>query len=234
MSTVLDQLVRQAAPAVEAEQRILIPDVSWDFYLRFCEEIGERPLRLSYNDGDLEIMITKSPHEFYKKMLAKIVETIIMEREIPVRSGGSMTFQVEGLEKGFEPDECWWIEQEAAVRGKREFTFPGDPPPDLAIEIEISRSLVSRMEILAALGVREVWRYNVRRLRFCVLQPDGSYRDQDTSVAFPFLRPAEVERYLQIDDALDETSRLRDFRKWVRRALTNSEGIPPAVRTVPS
>jgi hypothetical protein len=51
-------------------------------------------LRLSYNDGDLEIMITKFPHEFYKKMLAKIVDTTIMELELPVRSGGSMTFQI--------------------------------------------------------------------------------------------------------------------------------------------
>ena len=222
MSIVLDQPVRQAVPAVEGEQRILIPDVSWDFYLRFCEEIGERPLRLSYNDGDLEIMITKSPHESYKTMLAKIVETTIMERNIPVLSGGSMTFQVEGLEKGFEPDECWWIEQEATVRGKREFAFPGDPPPDLAIEIEISRSLVSRIGILAALGVREVWRYNVRRLRFCVLQPDGSYRDQDTSVAFPFLRPADVEQYLQIDETLDETTRLRRFREWLQKCMNTS------------
>jgi Uma2 family endonuclease len=198
---------------------MLISDVSWDFYLTFCEEIGERPLRLSYNDGDLEIMITKSPHEFYKKMLAKIVETTVMEFELPVRSGGSMTFQIKGLEKGFEPDECWWIEQEEAVRTQSDFEFPGDPPPDLAIEIEISRSLVSRMGILAALGVREVWRYNVRRLRFCVLQPDGSYQEQDNSVAFPFLHTADIESYLWIDDARDETTRIRHFRDWLREIL---------------
>ena len=202
---------------------MLISDVSWDFYLTFCEAIGERPLRLSYNDGDLEIMITKSPHEFYKTVLAKIVETTIMELELPVRSGGSMTFQIKGLEKGFEPDECWWIEQEEAVRTQSDFEFPGDPPPDLAIEIEISRSLVSRMGILAALGVREVWRYNVRRLRFCVLQSDGSYQEQDTSVAFPFLHAADIEQYLRIDDTRDETTRLRHFRDWLRGILQQQE-----------
>ena len=105
------------------EERFLITDISWDFYVRFCDEIGERPLRLSYNNGMLEIMITKSPHEFYKTMLAKLIETIILELDIPVRSGGAMTFQRFDLEKGFEPDECWWITRESEVRASGSLIF---------------------------------------------------------------------------------------------------------------
>lgn len=100
------------------------------------------------------------------------------------------------------------------MRTKREFDFQRDPPPDLAIEI--SRSLVSRVGILAAMGVRELWRHNGRRLRFSVLQDDGTYRDRETSLAFPFLRPADLEPYLQIDDDTDETTRVRRFRNWLR------------------
>ena len=207
-----------SAPPVVGEERFLIADIRWDFYLAFCEEIGERPLRLTYSDGMLEIMRTKAPHEFYKKMLAKLIETIFLERNMAVRSGGSMTFQRQDLEKGFEPDECWWIEREAEVRGKREFDFQHDPPPDLAIEIEMSRSLVNRVRIFAAMGVKELWRYNGKRLRFCVLQDDGSYEDQDTSLAFPWLRPADLEPYLQIDDDTDETTRIRRFREGLREA----------------
>jgi len=214
MTTVLDPPVK--APPLVGEERFLISDVSWDFYVAFCEEIGERPLRLTFSDRMLEIMITKAPHEFYKTMLAKLIEILILELDLPVRSGGSMTFQRKDLEKGFEPDECWWIEREAEVRTKREFDFPRDPPPVLAIEIEISRSLVSRVGILAAMGVRELWRHNGRRLRFSVLQDDGTYRDRETSLAFPFLRPADLEPYLQIDDETDETSRVRRFRNWLR------------------
>ena len=212
------------APPIVGEERMLISDVSWDFYVAFCEEIGERPLRLSFSDGMLEIMIAKAPHEFYKKMLAKLIEIIILELDLPVRSGGSMTFQRKDLEKGFEPDECWWIEREAEVRTKSEFDFQRDPPPDLAIEIEMNRSLVSRVGIFAAMGVKELWRHDGRRLRFCALQDDGSYRDQDTSLAFPFLRPADLEPYLQIDDDTDETTRVRCFRDWLRQRTGGASG----------
>ncbi|MCY2991923.1 MAG: Uma2 family endonuclease [Planctomycetota bacterium] len=214
MTIVLDQA--PPVPPGVGEERFLLADIRWDFYIAFCEEIGERPLRLTYSDGMLEIMITKAPHEFYKKMLAKLIEMILLEGNIPARSGGSMTFQRKDLEKGFEPDECWWIEREAEVRGKKEFDFRHDPPPDLAIEIEMSRSLVSRVGIFAAMGVQELWRYNGQRLRFCVLQDDGTYQDQDTSLAFPWLRPADIESYLQIDDGTDETTRLRRFRDELR------------------
>jgi Uma2 family endonuclease len=105
------------------------------------------------------------------------------------------------------------------VRTKREFDFQRDPPPDLAIEIEISRSLVSRVGILAAMGIRELWRHNGRRLRFCVLQEDGTYEDQETSLAFPFLHPADLEPYLRLDDPTDETTRVRRFRDWLRTVL---------------
>jgi Uma2 family endonuclease len=215
MATVLEQPT-QVQP-VEGEQRMLISDVSWDFYVAFCEEIGERPLRLTYSDGMLEIMITKAPHEFYRKMLAKLIETIVLERDLPVRSGGSMTFQRKDLEKGFEPDDCWWIEHEAEVRAKKEFDFRRDPPPDLAIEVEISRSLVNRVGIFAAMGVKELWRHNGTRLRFCVLRGDGTYQDQETSLAFPSVRPADLEPYLQIEDDVDETTRVRRFGDWLRQ-----------------
>jgi Uma2 family endonuclease len=201
----------------QGEERLLLRDIRWDFYLAFCEELGERPVRLSFSQGMLEIMITKAPHEFFKTMLAKLVEIIIIERNIPVRSGGSMTFQRHDLEKGFEPDECWWITSEAEVRGKQEFDFAKDPPPDLAIEVEMSHSLVDRIGIFAAIGVTELWRFNGRKLQFCMLREDGKYHDLNASHAFPFLKPADLERFLQPDDLTDETTRVRQFRDWLRQ-----------------
>jgi Uma2 family endonuclease len=198
------------------EQRLLIPDVSYSFYKIFCEEIGERPLRLSFTDGDLEIMVTKRPHEYFKKVLAKLLEQLVFCLNIPVASGGNMTFQRDDLEKGFEPDECWWIAHEAIVRSKEEFDFTVDPPPDLAIEIEISHSLVNRISIYAAMQVPEIWRYDGTQLRFCVLQPDGTYESAPYSLAFPFLAPSDLEPFLPFDPSKDETSRLREFVDWIR------------------
>ena len=207
----------RSSTTAQGEERLLLSDISWDFYVAFCEELGERPVRLSYSQGMLEIMITKAPHEFFKKMLAKLVEIIILERNIPVRSGGSMTFQRRDLEKGFEPDECWWIANEAKVRGKHDFDFLIDPPPDLAIEVEMSHSLVDRIGIFAAMNVKELWRFNGRKLRFCILGEDGTYHELTTSLAFPFLKPTDLEQHLQLDNLTDETTRVRQFRDWLRQ-----------------
>jgi Uma2 family endonuclease len=203
-------------PVATGEERFLLDGISWEFYLKFCEELGERPIRLTFDGERLEIMITKSPHEYYKKMLAKLVEATVLELDIPVRSGGNMTFQREDLKRGFEHDECWWIAHEADVRSQREFDFRHDPPPDLAIEVEISSPLLDRISIFAAMGVPEIWRFNGKKLRFLVLREDGGYEESAASLAFPFLQPQHLLPYLAWDEQTDETTLVRRFLNWLR------------------
>lgn len=204
-------------PVLVGEQRVLINGISYEFYKQFCDEIGEQPIRLSYSDDCLEIMNTHLPHEFYKKILAKLVEAIFFERDMRIRSGGMITIQHDAIKKGFEPDECWWIAHEPEIRGKSKLDFRSDPPPDLAIEIEMSRSLVGRIGIYAAIGIPEVWRFNGKQLRFCLLSSEGKYEDSESSLAFPFLKTADLMPYLgPIDDPMDETSRVKGFVKWLR------------------
>ena len=198
------------------EQRFALGGIGWDFYLRCCEEIQDRRVRLTYNEGKLEFMVTGSPHEFYKTMLAKLVEMMIFESDLPVRSGGSMTVQREDLQKGFEPDECWWIANESAVRGKRELDFTVDPPPDLAVEVEVTASLANRVGIYAAIGVPEIWRFDGRRLGFYVLGGDGQYTQQTNSSVFPLLKPENLLPHLDIQSDKDETARLKEFVQWLR------------------
>jgi Uma2 family endonuclease len=216
--------------AKHGEERFLLTGIRWDFYKAFCDELDGRHIRLTYDRGNLEIMITKRPHEYYKKILAKIVEQIVLHDGIPVASGGSMTFQRDDLEKGMEPDECWWLAHEAAVRGREELDFQHDPPPDLVVEVEITRSLVSRVSIYAALRVPEIWRFNGRKLRFCVLEASGEYRDAPHSRAFPFLQPADLEPFLVMDRTKDETTRVREFVEW----LEKRGGKPPACQPWPN
>ena len=198
------------------EERFLLTDVSWGFYLKLCDEFDGRNLRASYDRGNLELMITKSPHEFYKTLLGKLIEQIVFELDIPVRSGGSMTFQREDLERGFEPDESWWIEHEREVRGQAEFDFQKDPPPDLAVEVEITSSLVDRIGLYASLGIRELWRFDGQTLRFCRLQESGQYDDSQQSHAFPFLAPVDLMPFLKLDNEVDETTQMKRFVAWIR------------------
>ena len=127
-----------------------------------------------------------------------------------------MTCQREDLERGLEPDDCYWIAHESVMRGRTEVDFEVDPAPDLAIEIEISRSVLNRIGIYAALRVPEVWRSDGERVRVNILGEDGQYHESERSLAFPFLPIAELERFLKLAGTISETQLLRTFRVWVR------------------
>jgi Uma2 family endonuclease len=201
------------------EQLIHLSGVSWQFYESFLDALGDRPIRLTYDRGDLEIMTLSSAHEGDKKLVGRLVETLTLELNIPLKCGGSTTFKREDLERGLEPDECYWIENEALVRDKRDIDFRKDPPPDLAVEIEISRSSINRRGIYAALGVPELWCCDGESLRVYLLQEPGVYRQSDRSRAFPFLPLDEFAKFLRPKKGMGETRLLISFRDWVRKRI---------------
>lgn len=224
-----DTLPETAAPPATGEQRILIPRISWDAYVAFDDELARqqiRSIRLTYDRGSMEIMTIGAPHEWYKTMLAKLVEILVYELDIDIRSGGSMTFRRKDLDRGLEPDECWWIAHEAVMRERGDFDPHDDPPPDLAIEIEISNPLLDKLSVYANLAVPEIWRFDGRQLRFWECRNDNSYRQIESSLAFPFLRPEHLLPYLQFDDASSETSRLHRFAAWLRENHGESHPNP--------
>jgi Uma2 family endonuclease len=171
----------------------------------------------------MEVMTLSPKHENRKKFLARLVEALTEELKIDIASYGSMTCRREDLKRGLEPDELYWIEFEALVRGREEIDLATDPPPDLALEIDISRSTMDRMAIYAALRVPEVWRWDGETLRVFLLSARGTYRQSNHSKAFPFLSLEEFAQFLSRTD-LSETQLLRSFRAWVRKHKRHWKG----------
>jgi len=201
---------------IPVEQRFVMTNVDWDTYLTFSDKIGDRNIRFNYNGVDLELVTLSHEHEKTKKWLARLVEALTEEMDIDILCGGSMTCRREDLERGFEPDECFWIAHEAQVRGRDDIDLTRDPPPDLVLEVEISRSFLDRLNICARLGVPEVWRWDGQTLRVVVLGSDGEYVASERSPALPFLRVADLVPFLRPDPTQSETKLLRTFRVWVR------------------
>jgi len=225
-----------ATVQLSSEQRILLHNVSWQTYETLLREFDERPIRLTYDRGDLEIMTLSHGHENYGKLTGRFVETLTEELNIAIHSGGSTTLKRELKKRGLEPDECYWIQNEPAMRGKKDFDQDNDPPPDLGIEIDITHSSLDRMAIYAALKVPEVWRFDGESFSVYRLGADGKYHLSKQSLAFPFLPLAEVLRFLRASDEQDETSLVRSFRRWVREHLLPSweaskQSRPTARRT---
>jgi Uma2 family endonuclease len=205
--------VKKALP----KHRLVLYDVEWREYEGFLRLLDERPaVRLTYDRGVLEIMTLSSEHEYTSHILGRFIVVLTEELGLPVRGGGSTTFRRRKRKRGLEPDECYWIQSEALVRGKDEINLRIDPPPDLALEVDITHSSLNRLKIYAALGIPELWRLE-RQIPVCyLLGADGHYKVSETSKAFFGLRPAELSSLLALRGQMDDNALVREFRAWVR------------------
>jgi Uma2 family endonuclease len=201
------------------EQRFVLHNLDWPSYQAIAKALNGHHVRLTYDHGRLEFMTISHGHERCSNLLGRLVETLTEELDIPLQSGGSTTFGREDLDRALEPDQCYYIQHEPAVRDKDEIDLDVDPPPDLAVEIDISRSSLNRLGIYAAMPVPEVWRFDGEKLRVYLLQSDGSYDESSKSSIFPFLQITAVETFLKRRYEMNETQLVRAFRKWVREQI---------------
>lgn len=204
---------------ISPRNQVILQGVSWATYQALIGDLESEPgKRLTYDHETLEIMVPLPPHEGYKKLVGRLVEVTTEETETEIRSLGSSTWSREDLAQGLEADECYYIQNELAVRGKAEIDLTTDPPPDLTIEIDIASSSINRLGIYAALGVPEVWRYDGETLTIYRLIA-GVYSSQDTSTVLPLLQRSTILQFLQEHPTKGETTLIREFRRWVRAKL---------------
>lgn len=180
-------------------------------------ETGRQPLRITYDQGRLEVMSPLPEHERPKRLLGRFVEMLTFEFKIPMASFGSTTFRLKPKRQGLEPDECYYVQNEARVRRRRRIDLKRDPPPDLVIEVDITSPSIPREPIYATMGVPELWRYDGRRVQ-CFHLVAGIYRVRRSSLAFPFLRPADLGRFVNLLRRKEETAILEAFMGWVRKS----------------
>ena len=205
-------------PAARGE-RLLLHDVPWTRYERLLRALDDRHLRLTYDRGTLEIMTLSHEHEGTSYLLGRFVDVLTEEANLPVKAGRSTTFRRRKKEKGLEPDNCYWITNEKKVRGKKKINLKIDPPPDLALETDITHSSLDRLGIYAALRVPEVWKFDGKRMMFLILGRQGEYGEASASAIFPFLQPQHLLRFLGMAAHQDENAVVKSFRGWVRKQI---------------
>ncbi|CCI34570.1 Uma2 family endonuclease [Microcystis sp. T1-4] len=196
---------------------IHLSGISWKTYETLLAEMSDRRLRLTYNRGNLEIMAPSTGHERFKKVAGRFVETMAEELRIRIEPLGSTTFKRPQL-SGAEPDECFYIDNIEAVRGKKRLDLNEDPAPDLVIEIDVTSSSQNSLQVYADLGVAEVWVYNGESLVIQQLQ-NGTYITSPTSRFFPNLPILEIAIFLQQAGQTDYLELVKAFRNWVRSQL---------------
>jgi Uma2 family endonuclease len=201
-------------------QRVTLYGISWQTYIQLLTELGDhRASRLAYAQGILEITMPSDRHETQKKLLERMIETLTEELQLPAKSFGSTTLNRADLEHGAEPDSCYYIQHVSQIEG-RQVDLATDPPPDLILEIDISRPSSRRMDIYKQLGVPEIWRYVDGSVQIYRLQT-GEYVSCDLSSSFPFVSPAIVNQFLQQAETQDDTTFIQTWRRWVRQQVSS-------------
>jgi len=192
-----DVLDRLAATATIAEKHLYY-GVSWAAYVRLLDDLGDdRPggIRLTYSDGTLEIMSPKRLHEQVTRLVDMILTVITFELGVNLDNCGAMTLRVDRQERGGEPDSCFYLANEPAVRGVTEIDLQLHPPPDIVLEVDITNPSLDKTGLYAAAGVPEVWRYDGARMQFLVLT-EGGYQAATHSRSFPHLTSERMTNYI--------------------------------------
>jgi Uma2 family endonuclease len=225
MSTAPAKAAQKRSPRA---QRLLLNNVSWRDYERFLKLFDERPgVRLTYDRGRLEIMTVSLEHARPGEILGLLVFALVQLLGLHYCNGGSLTLKRRRKLKGLEPDKCFWIQNAERMRGRSEFDIETDPPPDLAIEVDISRSSMNRMHIYAALQVPELWRRTRTTVAFYQLESNGKYVETSHSSTFPFLGAAPLSQFLTDQASLLDDELVPAFQAWARAQLGQQPPVTP-------
>jgi Uma2 family endonuclease len=193
--------------------------VRWETYERLLHDTEEQKLRLTYDQGRLTIVSPTHKHDRIKKLIGRMIELAALEFQIPIEDYGSATWRRGDVWKGLEADDCYYVGNASRVRGKDEIDLDVDPPPDLAIEVEITHQDIDRFKLYAALGVAELWHYRNDRIRALKLEGD-SYVEIENSLALPMVRPADLAEFLRMRDKSDVTTIMVAYLQWLRGRKT--------------
>jgi Uma2 family endonuclease len=200
--------------------QLLIKAISWSMYERILNTLGEhRGTRIHYSQGWLEIMTPLPEHEDDKVIISNLIEIILEELDIEFRNLGSTTFKNKAMAQGLEPDICFYIQNEVAIRGKKRIDLTTEPPPDLAVEIDITgHTKLTHYEVF---GIPELWRFDGKRLEIYLLQANQQYQLVEQSHHLPQLPIAEaIPHYLEQRKQIGRNKTMKAFRDWVKIQLT--------------
>jgi Uma2 family endonuclease len=204
-----------------AETRTLLENLSWQTFKIMLKEMGsERKSRIAYDSGIVEIMTPLMPHENSNRLIEGFVVVMCEELGLEIKRTGSLTLTRDDLERGGEPDSSYYIQNESLVRDKENIDLEKDPPPDLVLEVEYSRSAINKLNLYASMGIPEFWRFNGNMLRVYTLA-DKQYTEVQISPTFNPIPVKEIPHFIQQAKKKGENATTRDFRAWVRQQISS-------------
>jgi Uma2 family endonuclease len=213
-------LLQPPGTRLEPCQRFVLWNLGWESYELIVEALNEQHVRSTYDRGDLELMSPLPIHEAIKVWFGHFMLVLGEELDFPSRGVGGPTLKRHVRDRGLEPDDCYYLSSAAQVVDWAALNLDHDPPPDLALEVDITHSCLDRMGVYAGLGVPEVWRFDGEAWHIHLLGTDGTYQESPSSAAFPYLPVPEIMPLLnQSLHVSDDRERFRLLRRWARERV---------------
>lgn len=190
--------LREHDDTPSADQIVTLHDVSWEDYERLLEIRGDKAApRITYLEGEVEIMSPSKDHEQIKSFIGHLLETWCIDRGIDVTPFGSWTLKGQETKHAAEADECYIFGTEPRAR------------PQLAIEVEWTRGGIDKLQVYEKLGVGEVWIWRKGVIDVFVLA-GKTFERSDRSSLLPDLDLKLLASMLDRDTL---TQAVRDFRR---------------------
>jgi Uma2 family endonuclease len=199
----------------QGEEVQILTGISWEEYKRRNDAVEGRSPRMTYDGGVLELITLGAPHERLSWFIGRLFEELADEFDIDYESLKSTTLRRDDLEKSFESDGCYYVYQADRIRAKDQINLPVDPPPDLIIEVDISRNSMPKRKLFAAMGIGELWQFRRGRLRVFLLR-SATYQEAEVSQLLPGVRVEQLNELLAARQGRAPKQWHRIVRDWAR------------------
>jgi Uma2 family endonuclease len=214
-------MVATAPPIYQSlvgEKRVTLRGLTWQGYQQILHALPEsRAARLTYDHGILEISMPLESHEFALRLIERFIIILVFEMGMKIKTMGSTTLDREDLDRGAEPDNAYYIQNQAKVAG-RKVNLAEDPAPDLVVEVDITHTDIDKNRLYAAMGVPEFWSYNGQEWRIYQLQ-GNTYQERDRSPTFPGVEKEYLYKFLE-QAQQDEIEAEKAFREFIKAKIT--------------
>jgi Uma2 family endonuclease len=184
----------------DLDQRVILDGIDWWQFESFLAIRGDRAgVRVTYLEGQLEIMSPSRSHETIKKLIGRLLEAYADGKGLVFEGLGSMTMRNAPKLRGIEPDECYSV---GAAKDA----------PDLAVEVIWTHGGIDKLDVYRGLGVREVWIWKKEELKAYELR-GNAYIEITQSVVIPGLAPSFIQAFLDYETQTEAVRELRSALK---------------------
>jgi Uma2 family endonuclease len=201
---------------ITPERPLTLSNIAWSEYEQLLQQVGEpADLRISYDEGRLKVVSLSTEHEKYVRFLECLMAAVRLRLRLNIVSFGSATMKKQKAGKGNEPDACFYVQNAPLIGARIRLNFAVDPPPDIAVEVDVHHDSDDKFAIYAGLGVPEIWLFDRKRLTIHLLQ-NGQYVKTDTSRALPMLSSRVLTDFLRRLPIEGEFQALLAFDEWLQ------------------